>query len=131
MCTFNSWTVSDPDPDPQPLPLAIQTEQNVLNPAAAPFLANNRNAWRRLPYPYFVIFASGVICSLLAMVLLNGILPNSITRKTIMPHSLPDGHFLQVRDEFRVMKAPQDKHGMGDDQQMQMTKKNKKSSRGK
>lgn len=128
MCTSNSWTVSGPDtPDPL-LPPTTTDQQNAANQAIAPALANNRIfSWRRLPFPYIVIFGSGVICSLVCMVVLNGLLPNSMVRKTLTPHSLPDGHFLQVRDEFRVLYPQADGWQR---QQGQMAKEKKKSPRG-
>lgn len=137
MCTFNAWTVSGPDnpipPAPQHPPTTDDAEQIEANqqPTTIQNLEDyKRNVWRIcLPhFPYIIIFGSGVICSLIVMLLLNGFLSDSSLRKALMPHSLPDGHFLQVRDEFRVL-APQDDDGEG--KRRQMAKERKKSPKGR
>lgn len=63
-------------------------------------VTDTRNYW----LPYCVIFASGVGCSLLLMFLLNTFLVGGHSPGNTIPimHTLPAGHFLQVRDEFQA-----------------------------
>lgn len=54
--------------------------------------------------PYCVIFASGVGCSLVLMILLNTFVGGFHSTSGTAPavHTLPAGQFLQVREEFQV-----------------------------
>lgn len=89
-------------PPPQPMPTDVHRRligrrllQRLL-PHLPDAIDSPANYW----LPYCVIFASGVGCSLVLMILLNTFVGGGGTAPAV--HTLPAGHFLQVRDEFQV-----------------------------
>lgn len=145
MCTFHTCVAANessgnnpPNTEPE---ARLLDDDAVHQPpiASAPSPANKQNAWQwqRLatwlqvtPHLYIIIFGSGVFCSVTLMVLLNGFLPSRQIKAH--SHSLPDGHFLQVRDEFNVL-ARHSEYNFGWDSKTaeNAVKGKKKSPRGR
>ncbi|XP_055637920.1 protein adenylyltransferase Fic [Toxorhynchites rutilus septentrionalis] len=55
-------------------------------------------------FHYFIIFISGSFCSGLMFALLNYVPSYRILPQRVAPHYLPDGNFLQIADEVKVLE---------------------------
>lgn len=51
---------------------------------------------------YLLVFITGVLCSILAMLFMVYYMPDSLSRKRKHVNYLSDEHFLQVRDDYSI-----------------------------